>query len=292
MCNKILFVLLGLIVAWSCPVYAKLSATPVRVALVLGSGGARGYAHVGVIKALEKAGIPIDLIVGASAGSIIGGIYADSRDAAQLEKIMLATNLSSFVDINLLPGHGGLITGYQEQQFLLTHIQARNFKNLKIKFATVATNLVTGDAVTLNQGLLIPAIQASTALPGLVRPVHLQGMTLVDGGAAEPIPVKIAQQYHPQVIIAVDVDEPLTEDLPVSSYGIYNRAQSIIWRSLTAYSEAGANITIRPAVAHVGTFALGQRAELIKAGEKAAQQDLPQILHLLKQKHIALIPDK
>lgn len=264
-------------------------APKVRVALVLGSGGARGYAHVGVIKALEKAGVPIDLIAGASAGSIIGGLYADSANAAQLEKTMLASNLWSFVDINWIPGHGGLITGSKERQFLQSHLRAQDFKDLKIKFVTVATDLNTGEPVTLDQGLLIPAIQASTALPGLVRPVHIQGLTLVDGGAVEPIPVKIAERYHPQIIIAIDVDQALPEKLPTTAYGIYSRTQSIMWRRLTAYSCAGADIVIQPQLGNVGTFALNQRAQLIKIGEQTAQMDLPQIRQLLKEKHIALL---
>ena len=131
MSRKILYtVLLGWLMIFS---FASYSAPipKVRVALVLGGGGARGYAHVGVIKVLEKAGIPIDLIAGASSGSLIGGLYADSANAEELEKIMLSTNLKSFVDINLLPGQGGLITGSKEQRFLLNHLRARNFNRFE-----------------------------------------------------------------------------------------------------------------------------------------------------------------
>ncbi len=265
-----------------------LSAPQPRVALVLGSGGARGYAHVGVIKALVQAGVPIDLIVGASAGSLVGVLYADSKNPAQLEKTMLASNLSSFVDLNLLPGHGGVITGSKEQAFLSQNLKARDFKDLKIKFITVATDLATGEPVILDHGTLIPAIQASTALPGLVRPVHLHGLTLVDGGAAEPIPVQIAKRYHPQVIIAVDVERTLPQSLPESALGIYNRTQDIIWRRLTLYSSADADVIIQPKVGLVGTFALNQRAALIKIGTQATQEDLNKILKILKQKNVSL----
>jgi NTE family protein len=276
----ILFTINLAVVAYAAP------TTPVRVALVLGSGGARGYAHVGVIKVLEKAGIPIDLIVGASAGSIIGGVYADSADAAKLEKIMLSSNMRSFVDINLLPAHGGLITGIQEQQFLQENLRSRNFNDLKIAFATVATDLTTGAPVVLKQGSVIAAIRASTALPGLVRPVVLNGLTLVDGGAVEPLPVQIAASYHPQVIIAVDVNQPLSAQMPSTAYGIYTRTQNIIWQRLTAYSGAGADIIIQPQVGSAGVFALNQRAQLMKCGEQAAQASLPAIFQLLKRRHI------
>lgn len=269
---------------------AALSAPQPRVALVLGSGGARGYAHVGVIKALVKAGVPIDLIAGASAGSLVGVLYADSKNPDLVEKTMLASNLNSFVDLNFLPGRGGVITGTKEQIFLSENLRARDFKDLKIKFVTVATDLATGKPVILDHGALITAVQASTALPGLVRPVHIQGLTLVDGGAAEPIPVQIAKRYHPQVIIAVDVEKTLPESLPTSALGIYNRAQDIIWRRLTVYSSTGADIIIQPKVGSVGTFALNQRAALIEIGAQATQKDLDKILKILKQKNIALIP--
>ncbi|MBS0350827.1 MAG: patatin-like phospholipase family protein [Proteobacteria bacterium] len=267
--------------------YGKVN--PIRIALVLGSGGARGYAHAGVIEALEQAGIPIDLIVGASAGSLVGGLYADSADAAELKAEMISSNVHSFVDINLLPGHGGVITGSKESNFLMLHLRARRFNELKIKFVAVAADLGSGQAVILDQGPLIPAIQASTALPGLVRPVHLNGLTLVDGGTADPIPVHIAERYHPEVIIAVDVSKPLNSALPYSAYGIYSRAQDIIWRSLTTYSSQGADIIITPKVGAAGTFAINERKQMIAAGKIATEEKIPEIIQLLKKKRIALI---
>lgn len=263
------------------PAYSK--TQPIRVALVLGSGGARGYAHIGVIKALEQAGVPIDLIVGASAGGLIGAVYADSADASQLEKIMLSTDLHSFVDINLKPAQGGIITGSQEHRFLENNLKARTFDELKIKYVAVAAQLSNGKSIALNQGALIPAIQASTALPGLVRPVQINGMFLVDGGAVDPIPVAVARQYHPQIIIAVDVSQPLPESLPKSSWGVYSRGQEMIWLSLTHYSSQGADIIIRPHVGNTGTFAVNLRQQMVQAGEQATLADLPAILRLLHQ---------
>lgn len=259
----------------------SMTPQPIRVALVLGSGGARGYAHIGVIKILQQAGVPIDLIVGASAGSLIGALYAESADAQRLEDIMLSTDLRSFVDINLKPAQSGIITGSQERRFLENNLKARRFNDLKIKYVAVAAKLLNGQSVALSQGDLITAIQASTALPGLVRPVHLGDMVLVDGGAVDPIPVAVAQRYHPKIIIAVDVSEPLSTQLPSSSLGMYTRGQDLIWLSLTRYSSQGADIIIHPQVGGTGTFAVSQRKQMVVAGEKAAQAQLPAILHLL-----------
>lgn len=264
------------------------ASRPVRVALVLGSGGARGYAHVGVIKALQKAGIPIDLIVGSSSGSLIGGLYADSADSKLLEKIMLTTNFKSFVDISVLPNHGGLISGTQEKQFLAQHLKARDFKELKIKFIAVATDLQTGQAVILDKGLVISAIIASTALPGLVKPVLINGHMLIDGGVVEPIPVRIAKRYHPQFIIAINVNQPLIEKSPTGAVGIYTRAQEMIWRQFSKLSAQDADFTIEPQVGRVGTFALSQKQRLIKQGEIDTEQLIPQLKAMLNHKHIAL----
>ncbi len=264
------------------------ASKPVRVALVLGSGGARGYAHVGVIKALQKAGIPIDLIVGSSSGSLIGGLYADSADSKLLEKIMLTTNFKSFVDINVLPNHGGLISGTQEKQFLAQHLNASDFKDLKIKFIAVATDLQTGQAVILDKGLVISAIIASTALPGLVKPVLINGHMLIDGGVVEPIPVRIAKRYHPQFIIAINVNQPLIEKSPTGAFGIYNRAQEMIWRQFSKLSALDADFIIEAQVGRVGAFALSQKQRLIKQGEIDTEKLIPQIKAMLNDKHIAL----
>ncbi len=255
---------------------------PIRVAVVLGSGGARGYAHIGVIKALEQAGVPIDLIVGASAGSLIGALYADSADAHQLEQIMMSTNLHSFVDINLKPAQAGIITGSQERLFLEKSLKARDFDDLKIKYVAVAAQLTNGESIAISKGPLIPAIQASTALPGLVRPVLLDGKLLIDGGAVDPIPVAVARRYHPQIIIAVDVSQPLSESLPKSSLGAYSRGQDIIWLSLTRYSSQGADIVIHPQVGNAGTFAVNLRQQMVEAGEKATRANLPAILKIYR----------
>lgn len=257
-----------------------------RVALVLGSGGARGYASVGVIKVLHKAGIPIDLIVGASSGSIIGGIYADSGDAMQLEKIMMHSGYGDFIDISFLHPFAGPISGATELNFLLTKMRSRNFNDLKIKLVVVATDLKTGQAVTLDSGPVAPAIVASTALPGLVRPVKLYGYELIDGGVVEPVPVSVAKLYHPKVIIAVDVSPELDETLPGEAYGIYSRAYQIMWRRLVELTLQGADVIIHPKVGQTGTFAIYQRKQMEKVGEEAAQKMLPEIQRILKQKGV------
>lgn len=276
---------LPLAVPKTLPAITPLTTQP-RVALVLGSGGARGYASVGVVKVLQQAGIPIDLVVGASSGSIIGAIYADSGNAVRLEKIMLDSGYADFIDVSLLHPYTGLISGINEQNFLLRQMMARDFRDLKIKLAVVATDLSTGEAVILDSGPIAPAVVASTALPGLVKPVKLYGYELIDGGVAEPVPVSIAKKYRPKIIIAVDVSPELAEVWPNSAYGIYSRAYQIMWRRLVELTLKDADVVIHPAVGQTGTFAISQRMTIEQAGEAAAQKMLPEIRRVLQQKDV------
>ena len=259
---------------------------PINVALVLGGGGARCFAHIGVLKVLQHAHIPIDLIVGASAGSVIGSLYADSGNAKHVENILQHAGFWDFADLSALGSLKSIMTGAEFQVFMFHHMQARRFKDLHIPFVAVASDLTTGDVVRLNSGPVIPAVTASAAIPGLLRPVKLYGHTLVDGAMADPVPVDVAKRYHPKIIIAVDVAKSLEKSQPFTAYGIYERAYEISWRRLSQLAEHNADVVIHPNVGAVGTFNLNHKRELIAAGEKAARKALPQIRKLLRDKHI------
>lgn len=262
--------------------------SPPRVALVLGGGGARGYAHLGVLQVLQQAGVPLDLIVGTSAGSIFGAVYSDNHSFDKTYRIMMRANFWTFADINNSPNKSGFIQGYHLERMLMANMRAKNFSQLKNKFVAVATDLGSGQTYFIQSGPIPPAVLASSALPGLVDPVFLYHKTLVDGGVAQPVPVEVAQDFHPRVIIAVNISQPLDPKVPYFSYSIYNRSYDIMWQSLVAQNERGADIIIRPAVGEAGTFDLDDRDRLYQAGRTAALKQLPKILALLKQNHIQL----
>jgi len=228
------------------------------------------------------------LIVAASAGSIIGALYADSADADQLQAIMMATGYLDFIDIGAIHQWGGFISGTKVQQFLNDNTQADTFEQLTIPFVTVATDLSTGDAIVINSGPIAPAVNASTALPGLLKPVNLYGHTLIDGAVVEPVPVAIAKKFNPVVIIAVDVNEPLAEDLPKTAYGIYSRAYDILWKRLEQITTRDADIVIRPEVGNTSRFAIGDKEKMLTVGEAATEAVLDDIIQLLKQKEIKI----
>ncbi len=258
-----------------------------RVAVVLGGGGIRGFAELGVLKVLEENHIPVDLIVGTSMGSIIGAMYADNPDTTRLLPILLSAKKSDLLNGHVIGPRGGLDNGYTMQNFLLKHIQARDFKQLKIKFVAVATDFNTGEAVILASGPLAPAINASAALPPVFHPVHLYGRILVDGWASQVVPVETAKRYNPIVIIAIDVSkDPGTK---ITSSGMMENARRfelLEWSNHALHEAEQADIVIKPAVGLTGTFDVDARPQMVQAGEAAAEAAMPQIKALLKQKKI------
>ncbi len=255
-----------------------------RVALVLGGGGARGFAHIGVIKVLAKAKIPVDLIVATSAGSVVGAFYGDSADPDDVERKLSGTKFFDLADFSYVPFGYGFISGRQLQHFLLKNMRSRWFYQLRIPLVVVATDLYSGEATVISSGPIPPAINASSAMPGAVHPVNLYGHTLIDGGIVEQIPVKIAKRYHPDIIIAVNIAGDLDEKMPSSFVGVFERAFEISINAIGQYNAEGADIIINPKAGRVGTFDLSQQSKSIRAGEIAAQNALPAIRKLLKRK--------
>lgn len=261
-----------------------------RVAVVLSGGGVRGFAHVGVLKVFHDAGIPIDLMAGTSAGSLVGALYADQRDINHVEALVSNVTLADIFDFNNVPQRDGVLKGYKLQKFLLGNMHAKTFDQLQIPLITVSTDLQTGAPVEIDNGPIAPAVQASAAIPALFDPVSLYGYKLIDGGMSDPVAVNFVQPYHPKVIIAVDVAEQLPATIPTTAEGIYNRAFIIMRLNMSTLSARDADILITPDVGTTKMFDINKKAELIHAGEVAAQKALPEIKRLLKERGIPLNP--
>ena len=254
-----------------------------RVALVLGCGGARGYAHLGVLQALEEAHIPVDVIVGASAGSVVAAIYADNQNFLNTYNIMMPAGTWDFADINNFPGYSGIIKGDQLESFLMQNIQAKNFNELKTPLIVATTDINSGKTYVIESGPIAPAILASAAVPGVIKPVHLYGHWLVDGGVADPVPVDLAKQLHPKIIIAVNLVNLSSNAMPASAYGQYELSYDIMWQRLTSLSLQGADVVISPKVGDVGTFDLSKKHDMYLAGLQAGRQAIPRIRNALEK---------
>lgn len=257
-----------------------------EVALVLGGGGARGFAHVGVMEVLQEEKIPVDLVVGTSAGSIMGSLYAADPNVHKLKKLMLNTDRSDILDVSALHPLEGPITGSALQNFIRIHTHNRDIQNLKIRFVAVATDLKTGATVPIASGPTAPAVNASSALPPFFHPVRLYGRTLVDGGTTDPVAVDVARRYHPKVIIAVSIVDDLPHQMPTNAIGIYDRSYIISDQRFNNYSTKGADVVIHPYVGQTGTFDDSQKQQLITAGYRATKKALPAICAALKKNHI------
>ena len=254
-----------------------------KVVLVLGSGAARGFAHAGVLKVLEENHIPIDMIVGTSAGSIVGALYADNPSSHSLIKLFLTTKRNEVINFSLMNIGRGFFKGEQLQKFLRKNMKTNSFDQLAVPFFAVATDFKTGEAHVFGSGSIAPAVNASSAIPPFFRPVPLYGQYYVDGGFVDPVAVDVARRFHPKIIIAVSLDASLPDKLPNSNPGIFLRSLELMSRKLNQHSLAQADIIIRPKPVEESMFDGSKRAEQIEAGARATYELLPKIKRLLRE---------
>ncbi|MFC1908330.1 patatin-like phospholipase family protein [Chloroflexota bacterium] len=262
-----------------------------KVGLALGSGAARGLAHIGVLAVLEKEGIPIDMIAGTSAGAAIGAIYARGKTSAEIEKLVLeitSKRIASFIDPSL--PKTGFIKGNKFKE-LLTSVIGNNlkFSDLIIPFACVATDINTGEEVIFDSGSVTEAVRASISIPAIFSAVKSGGRYLVDGALVNPVPVSVLKKMGAGFIIAVNVipdatarahhfNKDRTTILKEPNL-IYILAQStyIGAYSLVKSSLEDADIFIEPQVAHIGSGDFHHVCECILQGKLAAQASIPEI---------------
>ena len=248
-----------------------------RVALVLGGGALRGFAHVGVIKVLEEHGIRPDLIVGVSAGSFVGALYAAGYQAEDLERLALGVERGELVDYSLR--WFGLIKGQALQEYVNEHLNRRPIEALQIPFAVVATDFQTGQLNVFNRGDTGMAVRASSSIPGWFHPVVIDGRRYVDGSLVSPIPVCVARHMGADFVIAVDVSYAPEQTSISNPLNIPFQTMHIMVQALSAHQIKAADVAIRPKIA--GDVSFGNKQALIRAGEEAAIRALPEIETLL-----------
>jgi NTE family protein len=248
-----------------------------RIALVLGGGAARGFAHVGVIRVLEQEKIPIDMIIGTSAGSLVGAIYASERDLFQLEWMAYQMKEEDLFDFSIVYSKMGPVQGEKLEEFIRSRLKVKNLEDLTLPLYPVATDLMTGETVTLEKGSIARAVRASSAIPGIFVPVRFAGRTLVDGGVTDNVPVDIAAKKGADLIIAVNISKGLQNTQISSVVDVILQSIDIMGRELLKYKKQGADVLIEPAVGDVGMMDFSQRKRCIEAGIRATQGAVPQI---------------
>jgi len=267
-----------------------------RLGLALSGGGARGLAHIGVLQALEAAGIRAEAIAGTSMGAILGAAYAAGRTPDELRAV--SAELGKFGRVIGLADLGvprsGLIKGATLARLLSDLFSPhRSFDTLAMPLALAAVDLRRAEEVALTSGDLLRAVQASMAVPGIFPPVEWEDRLLVDGGVLNNLPVDLARQLGAQVVLAVDVGlDPRTEEtwhrtrLPELGMHLWRAASVMMSRNTAAkLAQSPPDILIRPPLPPRVTSVAGFRkaAELILAGERAAQEVIPQLRRLLQE---------
>lgn len=228
-----------------------------KVGLVLGSGGIRGLAHIGVIKKLLEHNIPIDYIAGSSVGALMGAHYALFKDIKKLEECILERKREKFFSFLDPTMTGGLVKGDKVEKLLTGWLNDADFSDTKIPLAIVATDLVTGETVVFKTGKLAAAIRASVSVPTLFKPVKLGDKLLVDGGISNPVPDDIVRTMGADIAVSVNLDnyiknEKFVEKKNQRVAGAAQRSLNILRYHLSRYSTASSDIIIEPYTPVVG----------------------------------------
>jgi NTE family protein len=244
-----------------------------RVALVLGSGGPRGFAHIGVLKVLEEAGIHPDLIVGSSVGAMVGALYANGMSAAELEREAYQLNVLAFFELKMLGG--GLASGATTQSWVNERVDHKLLEQLPTPFVAAATRLSDKKLALFNQGDTGLAVRASSASPGQFDPVRIGDEVYVDGDEASPVPIHAARSLGARVVIAVDVSAYASSTPPgVPQEWVAKDSRRA--RQIEAES-AEADVILHPDIGYYAGHNEEYRRRVIAAAERYAREQLPRI---------------
>ncbi|MEA3463617.1 MAG: patatin-like phospholipase family protein [Patescibacteria group bacterium] len=259
-----------------------------KIGLALSSGGAKGLAHIGVIKVLEKNNIPIDFIAGSSIGALIGGLYAAFGDIGKVEKIALSTNWRQVFSLLDPAMRAGLLGGEKIKYFFEAQIDKMLFQDLKIPFTAIATDIKTSETVYLNKGEVAQAIRASISFPLVFKPVIYRNRLLADGGLSLPVPVKTVQDMGAGFVIAVNAEAHYfrngqnSRNSRIGFFKVANNSLNILRCRLADYSCRNADAIIVPELQgniYWDKFLDGKN--IILAGEKAMEDQLNRLQKLI-----------
>lgn len=250
-----------------------------KVALVLGGGAARGFAHIGVIKELVRQNVPIDMIVGTSVGSLIGALYAADGDIDRVEAIARPLKRKDLFDYSLkaLVDRMGLAKGEKLAAFVRGHVAKGTIEELKIPFAAVTTDLKAGKRVVLDKGPVVTAVCASCAIPGIFAPVAHEGRLLVDGWVLDNIPVAAAREMGADIVIAVDVSPSVTDGQIDDLVDVIVQSVSIMSAEHIRNSRDAADVLVVPELGLVGRMDFDRKDVCIAAGVAAVETAMPEI---------------
>jgi NTE family protein len=261
-------------------------AHPVKIGLALGGGAARGFAHIGVIKVLESQGIVPDIVVGTSAGSLVGAMYAAGNNGFALHKLALDMDEAAISDwsVPLFAKASGVFKGEALQNYVNRIVHNVPLEKLKIPFGAVATDLKNGSPILFQRGNTGLAVRASSAVPSVFQPVRIGDHSYVDGGLVAPVPVRFARQMGADFVIAVNISSQPEAQAASSSVDVVLQSFAIMGQSINRQELKDADVVISPKLGNMKGNDFNGRNLAILAGEQAAHDALAEIQNKLKAK--------
>ncbi|AGX03735.1 MULTISPECIES: patatin-like phospholipase family protein [Bacillaceae] len=245
------------------------------IGLALGSGGARGFAHLGVIKVLKEEGINVDVIAGSSMGALVGCFYGAGLDIDRLYKLAGAFKRKYYLDFTV--PKMGFLAGKKVKELIRLFTHGKNLEDLDIPVRVVATDLKAGEKVVFSKGPIADAVRASISIPGIFTPEKLEDRLLVDGGVIDRVPVSVVEEMGADLIIAVDVSRVKTSSDITSIFDVIMQSLDIMQMELVSNREIASDIMIRPHVEMYSSRAFTNIEDIIRIGEEEARKQVPRI---------------
>jgi NTE family protein len=257
---------------------------PPKIGLVLGGGAARGFAHIGVIQALEEAGVRPDLVVGTSAGSLVAALYASGKNGHQLQQAAEDLDEAAFTDWTVPIFNRGMLRGEALARYVNAQVGGKLIEQMPLPLGIVATNLANGQGILFQRGDTATAVRASSAVPALFVPVKIGSQEYVDGGLVSPVPVRYARQMGADLVIAVDISSAPEGNQSGDTLHILLQTFAIMGKSINAYELRDADLVVRPSLAGFGSADFAMRKQSIEAGRVAMQKLVPQLKAAIEAK--------
>lgn len=256
------------------------SEQPAKIALVLGAGASKGFAHIGVLKVLESNNIPVHMIIGTSAGSFVGSLYAYGYNSFQLQKMAMSIEKGDIIDLTI--PDNGFIKGEKLEEYVNKTLKNTPLERLKTPFYAVTTDIQSGQEVVFGQGNTGIAVRASCSIPGIFRPVKIGGKMYVDGGVVSPVAVNAAKRLGADIVIAVDVSADIDAKQPEGTIDTILKSINIMYSEIANNQLSKADVLIKPKVGYIASGDFSKRHEAILEGEKAATEALPKIKGIIE----------
>ncbi|PEB55167.1 esterase [Bacillus pseudomycoides] len=252
-----------------------------KIGLALGSGGAKGFAHVGIIKVLREANIPIDMIAGSSIGALIGTFYAASCNVERLYRLATVFKRKYYLDFTV--PKMGFISGKRVKDMIKMFTYNKKLEELDIPTAVVATDILKGEKVVFTSGSIADAVRASISVPGVFVPEKIDGRLLVDGGVIDRIPVSVVKELGADIVIAVDVSPIKINGEVTSIYDVIMQSIEIMQHELIVNRQIASDLMMRPAVERFSSRAFTNIEDIIQVGEEEAEKHIQDIYLLIEQ---------